>query len=610
MRDDLFRKLEAHTTSLVERLKRARTSSVLQWVADELTVLRDQGSQATGLSSPLKQLFHLLGLMLVTPSERDELLTNRAWATVKAELQGAFLQYMWMFFPTKEEARQSGPQWAEVRQVAMAVYLERTNSYPLLTRQQLADRISELFTRFDPVVLPGIGLTTSQLVGVADWIWRSQEERLQALFEPLGELHDQWERWKASGESLEQVQARVRSGSSADLPERLAEAFGLRNVVNEAVLGQAFGEGVADRFLREFSTERGRETGFRLLGDENPAESRPLIRAEDGRLFCVTPQMLLLAILARLQALLAASTEAVAYYRHRDKLLASKAAALMRDFLGGQHPVYESVFRTAQSRDENDVAVRIGTEFLAVEAKAMQTKVPPRDPDRAFRQIEQDFRARGGIQGGYEQAIGLRNYLMAPCSKDLYDERGRVALTVPQAPQDVVPVIVTWDSWGALASDLTLLLQKGAADPFPWVVSIDQLELALEGFRHEGKGPEDLLRFLHERQRLHGHVNTADELEIVGAFLENDGFSPEWSAENTVVTPTAESARLFDRIEAEKRGVVLPAGKPIKLWDVSESMRELVYGAARRGPVAERKVGRNDPCPCGSGKTFKRCHGR
>jgi preprotein translocase subunit SecA len=22
------------------------------------------------------------------------------------------------------------------------------------------------------------------------------------------------------------------------------------------------------------------------------------------------------------------------------------------------------------------------------------------------------------------------------------------------------------------------------------------------------------------------------------------------------------------------------------------------------------KVGRNDPCPCGSGKKFKQCHGR
>jgi preprotein translocase subunit SecA len=27
-------------------------------------------------------------------------------------------------------------------------------------------------------------------------------------------------------------------------------------------------------------------------------------------------------------------------------------------------------------------------------------------------------------------------------------------------------------------------------------------------------------------------------------------------------------------------------------------------------PFGEGKVGRNDACPCGSGKKFKRCHGR
>jgi preprotein translocase subunit SecA len=41
--------------------------------------------------------------------------------------------------------------------------------------------------------------------------------------------------------------------------------------------------------------------------------------------------------------------------------------------------------------------------------------------------------------------------------------------------------------------------------------------------------------------------------------------------------------------------------------------------AARATPAAERnpqdptswgKVGRNEPCPCGSGKKFKHCHGR
>jgi uncharacterized protein YecA (UPF0149 family) len=27
-------------------------------------------------------------------------------------------------------------------------------------------------------------------------------------------------------------------------------------------------------------------------------------------------------------------------------------------------------------------------------------------------------------------------------------------------------------------------------------------------------------------------------------------------------------------------------------------------------PGGKRKVGRNEPCPCGSGKKYKMCHGR
>ena len=32
--------------------------------------------------------------------------------------------------------------------------------------------------------------------------------------------------------------------------------------------------------------------------------------------------------------------------------------------------------------------------------------------------------------------------------------------------------------------------------------------------------------------------------------------------------------------------------------------------AALAAQTGERKVGRNDPCPCGSGKKYKQCHGR
>ncbi|MND09092.1 hypothetical protein D3C83_321700 [compost metagenome] len=32
-------------------------------------------------------------------------------------------------------------------------------------------------------------------------------------------------------------------------------------------------------------------------------------------------------------------------------------------------------------------------------------------------------------------------------------------------------------------------------------------------------------------------------------------------------------------------------------------------GGKATKPVVSDKIGRNDPCPCGSGKKYKRCHG-
>jgi len=39
--------------------------------------------------------------------------------------------------------------------------------------------------------------------------------------------------------------------------------------------------------------------------------------------------------------------------------------------------------------------------------------------------------------------------------------------------------------------------------------------------------------------------------------------------------------------------------------------RQVTEGGKGSSPIrVEKKVGRNDPCPCGSGKKYKQCHGK
>jgi uncharacterized protein len=46
-------------------------------------------------------------------------------------------------------------------------------------------------------------------------------------------------------------------------------------------------------------------------------------------------------------------------------------------------------------------------------------------------------------------------------------------------------------------------------------------------------------------------------------------------------------------------------GSVADLYDLTRDLRYKVDTVRREAP----KVGRNDPCPCGSGKKFKQCHG-
>jgi len=51
-----------------------------------------------------------------------------------------------------------------------------------------------------------------------------------------------------------------------------------------------------------------------------------------------------------------------------------------------------------------------------------------------------------------------------------------------------------------------------------------------------------------------------------------------------------------------------PSSLVLAVTGRSEMIRNLLYGSVLRNPNSP-KVGRNDPCPCGSGKKHKKCHG-
>jgi preprotein translocase subunit SecA len=81
------------------------------------------------------------------------------------------------------------------------------------------------------------------------------------------------------------------------------------------------------------------------------------------------------------------------------------------------------------------------------------------------------------------------------------------------------------------------------------------------------------------------------------------------------VAPATQGSQQAPPVQASQYGVASKqeasvANRPaaINTGQVSTVMSRLAV-TPKAEPVTSHKVGRNDPCPCGSGKKYKRCHG-
>ncbi len=65
----------------------------------------------------------------------------------------------------------------------------------------------------------------------------------------------------------------------------------------------------------------------------------------------------------------------------------------------------------------------------------------------------------------------------------------------------------------------------------------------------------------------------------------------------------------LERMEAQRRAQAEEAARRAQSQHVSADAAE--QDESNQPMVRdERKVGRNEPCPCGSGKKYKQCHGQ
>ena len=110
-----------------------------------------------------------------------------------------------------------------------------------------------------------------------------------------------------------------------------------------------------------------------------------------------------------------------------------------------------------------------------------------------------------------------------------------------------------------------------------------------------------------------------DHLESMDDLKESVGLNA-YAQRDPVAIFRLEGADMFDRMvddikEDTVRQIlgVVPRSQPIERVQVAKPTSEGFAGSGAKRPVrtpaTSKKVGRNDPCPCGSGKKYKKCCG-
>ena len=132
--------------------------------------------------------------------------------------------------------------------------------------------------------------------------------------------------------------------------------------------------------------------------------------------------------------------------------------------------------------------------------------------------------------------------------------------------------------------------------------SLDELRNSVQNARYEQKDPLVLYK-----------LDSAKLFDDMVEVINNDTISILMRGQIPIQEPqqvqqaAPEMRQDTSQLRENKQEVTSSTGDPAQQAAVAQDTREQQKASPY---VAPKRVGRNDPCPCGSGKKFKNCHGK
>jgi preprotein translocase subunit SecA len=138
-----------------------------------------------------------------------------------------------------------------------------------------------------------------------------------------------------------------------------------------------------------------------------------------------------------------------------------------------------------------------------------------------------------------------------------------------------------------------------------WIEHLKSMEALREGIHLRGYGQKDP----KQEYKKEGFVIFGEMMSNIGRNVCGKLFHMQIQRENQAVSPSAQPTPQAAPARAQRKTIESGGGSPAAPAAAQQTNGGGAPAAAQPLRRAEPKVGRNDPCPCGSGKKYKKCHG-
>lgn len=578
--------------------------------------------ESTGLDSPVNQMYYLVGLLLSTEyigqeetidseivfEESEEMGYSPLISDVYEDVKKITAQYIENFWPSDDTIITE--EWKNKTQTMLPIFLSYFNENTLCHEQQVVDRIRKWFSPFDQALVEEYGFDSKCLIEIYDFVKdsfkqtmdglsRSQDEFLSFLEESADQLPDV-NPYMLTDEERTAILDRIipqhlKDKWSSDISNGLNGIFTCDIDELKSKFGAEITEGVVDKL----AIERGKHD-FVYYTDPNPIYKRPLIKITDSELMVLSSRALIDGIYLSVYEMLEVldGKGKIKFYKKRGEVAEQEVLEQFKQIFGEDADYYTSVCQTPKN-DEHDILVAYNNVLIIVEIKSSKVKEPRRNPEQGYKHVKEHYNSKKGIGGGYHQANKLRKFINENEVVTLYNNQIEPFELRRDSFEQVYLIVITSDQFGPLNVNSFDLINKENDDPEFWSCDMYNLDNLVGAFNYFGKDSSEFIKYVDQRVKYHKKFLVFDELDIAEYFLVVGDYESNLKfdiAEQISFLPAA--SNIYDKIKFEELGIP---------YNYLSDDINLVMMIPKE---FDRKVGRNEKCPCGSGIKYKKCHGR